>query len=90
MDTNTIIDLLTVYLEQQKATVNYVENRANRNLPCIVINFNYYTVRAEIRIYNPQFILVRRLDNYSKMCDTISSVRNEIDSICNQYSQDFV
>lgn len=84
LDTNTVTELLLLYLENQKSkkvTVNYTDTGYIQNIPYRIINFAYLSVIAEIHVYNPQFILIKRLDSYSKMCDNITIARSEIDKL---------
>jgi hypothetical protein len=90
LDTDTVTNLLLLYLQNHKTgiRVNYTDwfSTSTRNVPFQVINFSYMKLTAEIHVYNPQFILVKRLDSYSKMCDNIGLARKEIDKLISNYS----
>ena len=88
LDTDTVTNLLLLYLRNQKTNVrvNYTDMSSTRSIPFQVINFSYMKLTGEIHVYNPQFILVKRLDSYSKMCDNIGLARKEIDKLISNYS----
>lgn len=82
MDTYTIASLLLLYIENQskKPRVNYTEKRSLRGVPYETINFTYLRNTYEVQIYNSNFIIVKRLNNFGTLCNNIKDARNAIDS----------
>lgn len=86
MNTQTVVELLTLYLQQTyKAQLDSVYiSESKLGFAYNVIRFTYRTERFEIKIFAPNFILTKKLDFPGKVSDNIIDARKEIDSILKQ------
>ncbi len=86
MNTQTVVELLMLYLQQTyKAHLDSVFTKESTlGFAYSTIKFSYRNERFEIKIFAPDFILTKKLDFPGKVSDNIIDARKEIDSILKQ------
>jgi hypothetical protein len=87
MNTKTVVELLSLYLQQtykaQLVTVSTKESSLGYDYK--IITFWYRNEEFEVKVYGPDFILIRKYDLPGTVSDNLIDARKEIDSVLKQY-----
>lgn len=89
MNTKTVVELLSLYLQQTyKAQLDSVfTNESKLGFTYNIIRFTYHNERYEIKVFAPDFILTQKLDIPGKVSDNIVNARKDIDSILSERNE---
>lgn len=86
MNTKTVVDLLSLYLQQTYKTEPTVYTKeSSLGYDYKILTFWYRNEEFEIKVYGPDFILVRKSNFPGTVSVNLCDARQEIDSVLQQY-----
>jgi hypothetical protein len=84
MNAETVASLILAYLvkgDRYQVHISYTEEVFTRNGSHEVIEFKYQGDYYQVKVYNANFIVVKRKDLPGKVCDSLASARDEVDRL---------
>lgn len=86
MNTKTVVELLSIYLQQTyKTDPTVCTKESSLGYDYKIITFWYRNEEFEVKVYGPDFILIRKHDFPGKVIDNLIDARKEIDDVLKQY-----
>lgn len=84
METKNIVNLLEAYLLSQNqylVSLTSIKESKSAQLPYTVIKFKYLCVDYEIKVFNPEFMILKVSGMTGTVCDCLKTMRQELDKI---------
>lgn len=84
MNTATVASLLLLYLIKEpryQVYIDFTEEVHVRSGTYHLIQFKAFGELYEIKVHNPDFIIIKRKNMPGRVCDSMHTAREEIDNI---------